>query len=68
MHEFEKSPSSKRRLTSVHSLTLLAHFLRSSDDSTNEFNDHVSDHSSDDRYVSFNPSKRNTMVSELLLS
>ncbi|CAF0873991.1 unnamed protein product [Adineta steineri] len=47
IHDTDKSPSTKRRLT---------------DDSNIEFNDRISDHSSDDRFVSYNTSKRNTMA------
>jgi hypothetical protein len=46
IHDIEKSPSTKRRLT---------------DDSNIEFNDRISDHSNDDRFVSYNTSKRNTI-------
>lgn len=46
--DIDKSPSTKRRLT---------------DDSNTDFNDRISDHSSDDRFISYNNSKRNTMSS-----
>lgn len=46
--DIDKSPLTKRRLT---------------DDSNIEFNDRISDHSNDDRFISYNNSKRNTMSS-----
>ncbi|UJR22449.1 hypothetical protein I4U23_025507 [Adineta vaga] len=46
IHDLDKSPSTKRRFT---------------DNSNTESNDRISDHSSDERFVSQNTSKRNTM-------
>lgn len=66
--DFDKSPSNKRRMTFVlnfccfFSVSFLTFLFDFSDDSTNDLNDPTSDQSSDDRYASFNASKRNTMV------